>query len=69
MSTTKENNKKSEEYFERAGKKFDLKDFTGAIADYSRAIELNPKVRKRSITRDWRKLTFKISLEQLMTIL
>ena len=32
----------AEEYFERGNSKYDLQDYQGAIADYSKAIELNP---------------------------
>lgn len=44
MGTTKENYQKAEEYFDKAGKKFDLKDYIGAIAGYSKAIELNSEL-------------------------
>ena len=33
----------AEEYFDRGNAKYDLKDYYGAISDYSKAIELNPE--------------------------
>jgi tetratricopeptide (TPR) repeat protein len=38
------NNQKSEKYFNNGGRKYDFQDFLGAIADYTRALELNPKL-------------------------
>ena len=32
----------AEEYFERGNSKYDLQDYQGAIADYSKAIQLDP---------------------------
>ena len=33
----------SEDHFNRGSIKFDLQDFTGAIEEYTRAIEVDPK--------------------------
>ncbi|MCR4320470.1 MAG: tetratricopeptide repeat protein, partial [Candidatus Brocadiaceae bacterium] len=37
------NPKDARAYFGRGSVKYDLQDYTGAIQDYSKAIELNPK--------------------------
>ena len=34
----------AEEYFERGNSKYGLEDYKGAVADYSKAIELNPNL-------------------------
>jgi len=43
METTK-NNQNAEKYFNSGGRKYDIQDFVGAIADYTRALELNPEL-------------------------
>jgi tetratricopeptide (TPR) repeat protein len=35
---------KAEEYFDKGNAKFNLQDFIGAISEYNKAIELNPKL-------------------------
>jgi hypothetical protein len=47
-----------------------MKDFIGAIADYTKAIELNPELYRRLIIiGGWRRLTLKISREPSKIIL
>ena len=36
-------NKDAKYYFEQGDAKYDLEDYRGAISDYNKAIELNPK--------------------------
>lgn len=33
----------AQEYFNRAGAKYELKDYKGAIVDYTKAIEIEPR--------------------------
>lgn len=39
----KTNNQKAEEYYKQGAAKHELKNYTGAIQDFNKAIELNPK--------------------------
>ena len=41
----------AEEYFKKGITKFELQDFRGAISDYSKAIEINPKFANAYINR------------------
>ena len=41
----------AEEYFERGNSKYGLEDYKGAVADYSKAIELNPNYSEAYVNR------------------
>jgi len=52
METTG-NNQIAEKYFSSGGRKYDIQDFLGAIADYTRALELNPKQHIMPFSKIW----------------
>lgn len=38
-----EENKTAQEYFDQGNEKFNLQDYNGAVADYTKAIEIEPQ--------------------------
>ncbi len=58
----------AEVYFNRGSAKIDLLDYAGAIAEYSKALEMNPKFAEAYHNRGLAKKISLITMARLLTI-